>query len=159
MHVGEESLAEARAIGSMEHIFLALLQLALTSCVQNDPEKAKRYCVESWALVRETGSQMAAGFVLLAFGVVACFGGQLGQGVRLLAACDAFARLRGMKFNLENDPTYMVIQQALEKAQAQLGTAAFEAAWAEGQQMTVEQALALATEDESKDARLPETGR
>jgi predicted ATPase/DNA-binding SARP family transcriptional activator len=159
MHVGEEALVEARAIGSMEHTFLALLQLALISCLQNDPEKAKRYCFEAWALGRETGSQMAAGFALMGFGTAACFGGQLGRGVRVLAAVEAFARQRGMNFKVEGEPTYMVIQQALEKARAQLDPATFEAAWAEGQQMTVEQAIALATEDEHSDAPLPETGR
>jgi len=52
----------------------------------------------------------------------------------------------------------MVFKQALEKAQAQLGPAAFQAAWAEGQQMTLEQALALATENEGEDSPLPKNG-
>jgi hypothetical protein len=47
----------------------------------------------------------------------------------------------------------------LERAQAQLGLAAFEAAWAEGQQLTVDQAIALAMEDERKDMPLPATDR
>jgi predicted ATPase/class 3 adenylate cyclase len=150
--VGEEALAEARAIGSTVYSFIALSQLAFYSCLQNDPAKAKRYCFEAWALGREMGSQMAAGFVLGGFGVAACFGGQLGQGVLLVAAFDAFARQRGMKFNVGNDPTSLVIRQALEKARAQLDPAAFEAAWTEGQQMTLEQALALATENESEES-------
>jgi predicted ATPase/DNA-binding SARP family transcriptional activator len=155
--VGEEALAEARAIGGTMYIFLALLELALYSCLQNDPAKAKRYCFEAWALGRETGSQMAAGFVLIGFGMAACFGGQLGRGVRLLAVCEAFIRQRGMNFNVEKDPFYRVIQQALDKGRAQLGAAAFDAAWAEGQQLTLEQAIALATEDERADASPPET--
>jgi len=44
----------------------------------------------------------------------------------------------------------------LEKAQAQLGPAAFEAALQEGRMLTLEQAIALAMEDESKDAPPPE---
>jgi hypothetical protein len=52
-----------------------------------------------------------------------------------------------------------VYWQNLDMARAQLDPATFETAWAEGQQMTVEQALALATEGESKDATLPESGR
>jgi predicted ATPase/class 3 adenylate cyclase len=150
VRVGEEALAEARAIGSTVYSFIALGQLAFYSCLQNDPAQAKKYCFEAWALGREMGSQMAAGFVLGSFGVAACFGGQLGQGVRLVAAFDAFARQRGMKFNVGNDPTSLVIRQAVEMARAQLGAAAFETAWAEGERMTLEQALALATVNESE---------
>jgi hypothetical protein len=42
----------------------------------------------------------------------------------------------------------MVFRKASERAQEKLGAAAFQAAWAEGQQLSLEQALALATEDE-----------
>ena len=56
----------------------------------------------------------------------------------------------------------MVIKQALETAletaRMQLDPATFEAAWAEGQQMTMEQAIALATENESEDSSLPKDG-
>jgi hypothetical protein len=51
---------------------------------------------------------------------------------------------------------YKTIRQALEKARSQLGPAAFEAAQAEGQQMSLEQALMLATENE--DAPLSKAG-
>jgi hypothetical protein len=154
--VTEQALAEARAIGSIVQVVLALLQLVTIKCYQGDPAKAKGYCLELWALVRDTGSAFAAVFALLAFGVVACFGGEPGQGVRLIAATDMILRQRGVKWftgaSFEGDPTFMVYKQALETAQAQLGPAAFEAAWAEGQQMTLEQAIALATENESEDS-------
>ena len=148
----EEALAEARAIGSIIQVFLALLQLAIVSCLQNDPAKAKGYCLELWALVRETGSPFAAVFALLAFGLAASFGGEPGQGVRLLAATDMLLRQRGVKWftstSAEGDPFIIVYKQTLEKAQAQLGPAAFEAAQQEGRGLTMEQALALATENE-----------
>jgi predicted ATPase/DNA-binding SARP family transcriptional activator len=145
--VTEEALAEARAIGSIVQVFLPLLQLVLISCLQNDPSRAKGYCLELWALARETGAPLAAVFALLALGLVAIFGGEPGRGVRLLAAFEALLRQHGAKFltSAEGDPFVLVYKQALDKAQAQLGPTAFEAAWAEGQQMTMEQALALAT--------------
>jgi hypothetical protein len=46
-----------------------------------------------------------------------------------------------------------VYKQALDSARSQLGPAAFQTAWAEGQQMTMEQALALATQDEDSQPR------
>ncbi len=153
--VFEEARAEARAIGDVLHVFLALLQLVITSCLQNDPAKAKGYCLELWALGRETGALMAAGFALWAFGLAASFGGEPQRGVRLLAASEEVL-FHGVKLP-EEDPTIRVLRQALENAQAQLGPAAFEAAWAEGQQMTTEQALALATEEESAHAQDPKS--
>jgi predicted ATPase/class 3 adenylate cyclase len=144
----EEALAEARAIGGMS-IFLALLESVSISCLQNNPAKAKDYSLELWALVRETGSPFAAAFALMTFGLVACFGGEAGQGVRVLAATDMLLRQGGTNLaKVEGSPLVKVYRQALEKARAQLGPEAFQAAWAEGQQMTMEQALALATENE-----------
>jgi predicted ATPase/class 3 adenylate cyclase len=152
----EEALANARAIGSLLSIFLALFQLVIISCLQNDLVKAQSYCLEIWALGKETGSPLVAVFALITFGLVASFGEQAGKGVRLLAAVETLVRQLGMMFGIaEGDPVFRVYKQALEKARAQLGPAAFEAAWAEGQQMTLEQALALATENESKDVQLP----
>jgi len=153
--VMEESLAEARAIRSIFYVMLALFQLVIISCLQNDLAKAKGYCVELWALVRETGSPFAAMFAILTFGLVALFGGEPQRGVRLFAAFEVLlGQQLGMKLP-ESDPTSLVVRQALAKAQAQLGPAAFQAAWTEGQQMTMEQAIALATENEREDVQRP----
>jgi len=149
----EEALADGRATGSIVHIFLALIQLVIISCLQSDSAKAKGYCSELWALGKETGSPFAAGFALLTYGLAASFGGEPGKGVRLLAATDVFLRRGGIEFaSAEGEPSVKVYKQALEKAQAQLGQAAFDAVWAEGQQLSLEQALTLATESEGEDA-------
>jgi hypothetical protein len=156
VRVTEEALAEARAIGSIIYIFLALLQLVIISCLQNDPAKTKDYCLELWALARETGSPFAAVFALMAFGLAAGFGGEPGKGVRLLVSTEMLLRQRGVKLTGgEGGPFVMVYKQALEKAQAQLGPAAFEAALQEGRAMTMEQAIALVTENGNEDSPLP----
>ena len=148
----EEAIMEARAIGSILSMALSLCELVGISCLQNDPAKAKGYCLELWAIGKETGSPFAAAFALLAFGLAASFGGEPEKGVRLLVATDMLLRQRGVKLtSLEGSPLIKVYKQALEKAQAQLGSEAFQAAWSEGQQMTIAQALALATETESTD--------
>jgi predicted ATPase/DNA-binding XRE family transcriptional regulator len=153
----EEALANARAIGSLLTVFLALMQLVIISCLQNDPVKAQGYCRELWALGKDTGSPFAAAFALLTFGLAASVSGKLQPGVRLLAATQVLLARFGINPG-EGDATTMVMRQVLEKAQAQLGHAAFEAAWAEGQQMTMEEALALATEGEGEDSPLPKDG-
>jgi hypothetical protein len=149
----EEGLAEARAIGSVTNVFVSLLMLIFASCLQGDLAKARGYCFEMLALSRETGASHLLFVGLVGFGVVACFGGDTERGVRLVATGETLLRQRGL--DLSNmpgggGPGFMVIGQALGRARAQLGPAAFEATWAEGQQMTMEQALAFATENESE---------
>ena len=142
----EEALANARAIGSLLTVFLALMQLVIISCLQTDAAKAKGHCLELWALGKDTGSPFAAMFELMAFGLAASVGGEWKRGVRLLAATQVL--LAQLGFNPGQGAVTMVVRQVLEKTQAQLDPEAFRSAWAEGQQMTMEQALALATEDE-----------
>jgi predicted ATPase/class 3 adenylate cyclase len=154
MRVTEEALVEARAIGSLFQVFFGLLQLVAISCLQNDSAKAKGYCWELWALAQDLGALFVAGFALMAFGLVACFGGEPQRGVRLIAALEALFLQYGIKPG-ESDALTKVIRQGMEKARAQLGLAAFQAAQQEGRKLTPEQAIALATEDESKDVQLP----
>ncbi len=145
----QEALTAARAIGSIG-VFLALMQMVVISCLQIDLAKARRYCLELWAIVQETGAPFAAVFALVAFGLAASFGERPGKGVRMIAASLAAFSQKGANLlgGAEGDPFKAVFTKALDTARAQLGPAAFETAWAEGQQMTVEQALALATGQE-----------
>ncbi len=147
----EEALAEARAIGSVTHVFLSLFGLTTFTCLQGDLARAKGYGFELLALAQEMGALLGFGFGLFAFGFVASFGGQPGRGVRLLAAAEAFGRQRGVSISAWGGPLLMIYNQALEKARSQLDPATFEAALQEGRAMTLEQALALATEDESEE--------
>jgi predicted ATPase/DNA-binding SARP family transcriptional activator len=153
----EEALTNGRAIGSLLSVFLALFQLVVIACLQNDAGKAKRYCLEAWALGKDTGSPFVAMFAIVIFGLAVSASGEAGRGVRMLAAAQALLAQFGFKPG-QGEPAMMVVRQVLEKAQAQLGPEAFQVAWTEGQQMTLEQALALATENASEDAPLPGSG-
>jgi predicted ATPase/class 3 adenylate cyclase len=162
--VAEEAVAEARAIGSVTQVFLSLFALVGTACLRGDLTTAREYCVQALAYSRETGASQWLFMVLLAFSVVALFGGEAERGVHLFAAGTTPLRERGFDLRKvalagEGGPSFSIIEQILEKAREQLGPTAFATAWAEGQQLTPEQALALATEDDSVDARLPETIR
>jgi len=139
---------------------LSLLMLTSVTCFQGDTEKAKGYCFQALDFARDSGFMEWLALVMLGFGVVAIFAGQPGRGVRLFAVVSAMARQRGVNlFDFEGEggrsPGFVLFKQVLGKAQVQLGPAAFQAAWAEGQQMTLEQALALATENEGEDSPLP----
>jgi predicted ATPase/class 3 adenylate cyclase len=156
-----EALVNARAIGSVPHIVLALFQSIVVACLQRDPAKAKEFCAGILEFREVARSPFGAVFVLSSYGLVACIGGEPSKGVPLLAVGLKLLReLAGVEMaSMEDDSMAKLVMQALEQAKAQLGPAAFQAAWADGQQLTVERALALATEDVSVDALRPEIVR
>ncbi|HEY5903095.1 MAG TPA: helix-turn-helix domain-containing protein [Anaerolineales bacterium] len=143
----EEALANGREIGSLISVLLAYFQLVIIACLQNDQAMARQYCWESWTLSKETGSPFVSLFALFAFGLAASIGPEPAQGVRLLAATQVSLARLGMAPS-HGDAVTVVARQVLERAQARLDPEIFQAAWTEGQQMTLEQALALATQGE-----------
>jgi non-specific serine/threonine protein kinase len=151
--VAEEALVEGRAVGSVAEVLVAIMWLVCTSCLQGELAKARERCVQFLAYCRETGASLWLIFGLLSFGLVACFSGEAERGVRLFAAGQTPLRQAGFDISTlgGGGPSSMIFGQTLEKARAQLGAAAFETAWAEGERMTLVQALVLATEDESEE--------
>ncbi len=149
----EEALQAARAVGSVQHVFLSMILLVSIACEQGDMVKARNYCRQVLTSARELGSPMWLMLVLFSFGLLASFGDQHLRGVRLLAAAETLLRRRGIDIRTEGMRDVMVMKEgvdsALTRARAQFGAAAVEAAWTEGQQLTVEQALALAIEDDA----------
>jgi len=143
--IAKEGLEAAREIGDFVHEMLSLLILVMTSCLQGDLTKAKGYSFRALAFAEETGASQWLSLVIFAFGLVASFGGQLGLGVRLISTAEALLRQHSIKLGTIGI-TDIILKQVLEKARAQLGDVAFQVAWDEGQQMTMEQALALAAE-------------
>jgi predicted ATPase len=154
----KESLAEARATGSGIYGVIALYCLVVIMCQQGELEKAKSYCFELLALGREKGSPIPIGFAVTSFGFVASVSGQPERAIRLLGAFESMARQAGLNLGASGGPMLMIRNRFLETARAQLSPEAFGAARAEGQKLTLEQALALATEKEGGDSELPQTG-
>jgi predicted ATPase len=156
--VAEEALVEARAIGSATQIFLSMGMLVFTACLQGDLTTARGYCVQVLAYSRETGASQWALLGILGLGVVACFDGQSERGVRLIAAIETHFSQRGLDLSslAGIGPSLMIFGQAQEKARAQLGQSGFDLAWAEGQQLTPEQAVAIALEDDRADKPIAE---
>jgi non-specific serine/threonine protein kinase len=146
--VAEEALREAGATGANLTVLFAFLILVTIACLQGAREKARGYSVQVMALARETGVPMVALFAVFAFGAVASISGQPARAVRLFSVTQVWAQRQGIKLNLMGGPMLALFNRFLETARAQLDPAAFEAAWAAGQEMTLEQAIQLA-EDES----------
>jgi len=148
MEVTEEALVEARALGSLVQVFLALFQLVLIAFLEDDAVITRAYCSELWALGKDRGNALVWLLVPVTFGLAAISAGQSGQGVRLLAASEALALQHGVKLTVEGEPIYLIYQQALGKARGQLSPEDFEAALQEGRALTMQQAVTLATEGE-----------
>jgi tetratricopeptide (TPR) repeat protein len=150
----EEARSEARAIGSVTHIYLSLFESVITACRQGDLTQARGDCFELLALARETAAPTVCMIAVFASGIVASFSDQPQRAVRLFAALESFA---GSHFSNTLMTLFVMSDQPLEKTRAQLDPAIFEAAWAEGQQMTMEQAMAFATETEGADTQIAAT--
>jgi predicted ATPase/DNA-binding XRE family transcriptional regulator len=139
--VVEEALAQARLIRNVSYITLSLLLLIFITCLLGDLANVKDYCLELLALARETGAPFLAGYVLLAFGLVASFEEQPSRGVRLLAACEAAYHQGGISLSVYGGPLLLIYNHALDKARAQLDPATFESAFAEAQKVSLDEAL------------------
>src|SRR5262249_34840961 len=96
---------------------------------------------EAVRYMRERGAQRGLGYGLAGCAGLAIVRGNLVQGVRLAAA--AVALFAGMGVTMDGtdrrDAEYFV-----ERARAALDPAAFTAAWAAGERLTIEQAIAEA---------------
>jgi non-specific serine/threonine protein kinase len=150
----EESWMEARAIGSVTYIFLSLFRLTLFTCLQGDLVRGKEYCAEMLIVAREKGLDFGYTLVLIPFAYIAIFSGKPQRGARLLGAAEGSFGQRGFKL-ASSDAFRRVHKQALEVARVQLDPVTLETALQEGRALTLEQAIALATEDEALMPRLP----
>jgi tetratricopeptide (TPR) repeat protein len=137
----EEVLVKAPPIGG-GYINLSLFLLVVFTSLLGDAARAKSYCFQLLAHVRETG--FAVGIALIALGWLASYNGWPELSVHLLAATEVAFHQSSINLNTYGGPILMIYKQALEKAQAQLDPMTFAFAFAEGQKMPSDQALDLA---------------
>jgi predicted ATPase/DNA-binding XRE family transcriptional regulator len=137
----QESLSLSQAIRDRGHLAYVQTMCGHVARVQGDCEIARARYMESLALVRDWGArdilfaECCAGLA----GLAAAWG-EPERAARLLGA--AYARLsRGVKPPLSSPAEF---DQDVSAVRALLGEAAFETAWAEGQAMSHDQAVAYA---------------
>jgi predicted ATPase len=129
----EESLALRRDIGERAGIAGSLHNLGHIARHQGDHNRAGALFRQALALFRELGSKAGVAWCISGLAGVAGVTGQPERAARLLGAAQAQFDALGTP----GDPTdRMEHDQAVENARAQLGEAAFAAAWAEGRVMT-----------------------
>jgi predicted ATPase/DNA-binding XRE family transcriptional regulator len=137
----DESLVLAQAIGAELLIATVRHNQAYIALHQHDTARATAYLLESLAISRAMGSEGQAAWSLATLGGVAAAQCQAQRAARLLGVAEAcFKAINqwvGETERAEHE-SYIAV------ARAQLGEDAFRAAWAAGQAMTLEQAIAYA---------------
>jgi predicted ATPase/DNA-binding CsgD family transcriptional regulator len=133
----EEHLALAKAIDFQSGIIGTLTFLGRLALEQGNAAAANGLFKESLALLRETRKDLplAVATNLQGIGVTLATLGRLTEAVRLWGAAEALCAF------LPEERAF--VARASAAARAGLGDEAFTAAWAEGQAITLEQALAV----------------
>ena len=132
----EESLATFKAIGERSGTAEALIALARLAAYQGENEPALACYVESWGLLRALGARKLSATCLEGYGEVAVALGEPERAAQLwgTAATVRAAIVAPMPPIYRTDYT-----RAVTAAREQLGEKAFQAAWAQGRALPLEQ--------------------
>jgi predicted ATPase len=120
--------------------------LAYARLRQGDPVEAKRLLREALALLVEPAPDLNLAAVMCAFAGVALSQGQPARAALLLAVGTAWLETSSEAFQPQDQAEY---DRDLAASRQALDEATFALAWAEGQRMTMEQAIACALEDDA----------
>ena len=137
----EESLAIRQQVGQKFLIAHSLNSLADVALRQGDYRSATAYMVETLPLYQELGRIVGIAGILVRFAQVTVGQAQMERAAQLLGAAEAKCEEVGIPLPPEDRATY---ERVVDRVQTALGEAMFTVAWAEGQAMTLEQAVAYA---------------
>ena len=146
----EEGLTLFRSTGDRRGVANALNSLGDVARDRGDLAEAWARYQESLAVNREVGSQAALAVSLEGLGSVAVAQGQLARAARLLAAAQGLRQHIGAPLPPSRHPE---VERSWSAARVGLKLPAYTAAEAEGQAMTLEQALTYALNSSSEGAR------
>jgi predicted ATPase/DNA-binding CsgD family transcriptional regulator len=144
----EESLAIRKALGykgGCAHTLAILGRIALD---QGDYERASVCYKESLTLRQETGEQEGIATALEGLAAVTGMQGQPVSGARLYGSAQSLRTLLGAPLTPIDRPYY---QQTVAAVRAQLDEQTFLRAWAEGQAMTLEEAVTEAVRVQARE--------
>ena len=141
--VFEEITSAHRELGDRFNLAILLNNLGNVALMQGDHAGARSRHEEALALRRELGSKWGIAISLVGLGGAAVLAGDPERGTRILAAADAL--LTAINASLESDDR-IPYEHGVASARARLDEEAFAGAWAEGQALSMEQAIAYALE-------------
>ena len=145
----EEVLAVRRAHRDPRGIGVALGALGWVALAEGDTATARARLTEALSVLRDAGYVWGVPSYLGVLAQVTAVQGHPERAARLWGAAAAQGQaLVGRPLRTDRG---VELDQAASALRAQLGDAAFDAAWAEGQAMTLEQAVAYALEEDGGD--------
>src|SRR5262249_33213318 len=144
----ESRAAYERSTGRVPAVTLNML--GHVALVRGDREGARRRFIEALEAARERGDRRSVAESLMEFGLLAAGGGDPRRAARLLGA--AAARLIELEIVEASFDQEDVAASAAE-VRAQLGEAAFDAAWEAGRALSLDEAVALALEQTAMSAQ------
>ena len=136
----EEALTLCRKLGDRRGNAIALGNLGLVALEQGDHGLAAALLKESLVLRRELGEKRGIAVSLHNLGMLAHLEGASLLSARLLAAASALRAAMGTPLNPKEGPRYT---QAVAALRAALGEDGCAVAWAEGEALRLEEAVAL----------------
>jgi tetratricopeptide (TPR) repeat protein len=140
----EECLAVCRVTGEALRTCYNLVNLAYVAQHEGDHQRALRLVCQALQLTRETqDTRDVAAFLVTCAGSIAALG-QHQRAARLLGAAEAAQERMGAIHQPTDQPE---IDRIIAEVRGQLDDSAFAAAWAEGRQMTLDQAMADALDE------------
>jgi DNA-binding CsgD family transcriptional regulator len=139
--VYEEGLGLSRELGDKLGTSIYLNNLGNVAYMQSDYPAARSLHLESLAIRKEIDHKWAMAISVIGLGEVAIESGQPRLGVRLLGASNALREALGVTMEADDLIAY---DRAVASARARLGEEGFEAAWREGETLTLEEAISLA---------------
>jgi predicted ATPase/class 3 adenylate cyclase len=140
----EECLTTCREIGDKEMISMTLLNYGYVAYEQKNLPTARHLIQESLTLFQELASRGGIVYALVGLAAVIADTGDFTHSVQLLAVAETLRNAIQLALAPDGSRLY---EHALASAHASLGEKAFTAAWAEGQVMTLGQAVAYALEE------------
>jgi tetratricopeptide (TPR) repeat protein len=153
--LSEESLALYRATGDRRGIARLLGNQALISLHQRDYARAEARCRECLALYRDVGDRQGVSHYLPVLAGAAFGQGQIERAARLFGAGAALRERLGASLPPIGRRSH---DRAVAAVRATLGEAAFEAAWAAGRSLSLDQAIAEALREPEPIAKGAEGG-
>ena len=140
----EESIAVSNELGEKVSFGYSLNGLAHVMLLKNDLAASQRYYRESLMAMQQTGDKRGIAYCLEGFAKVEIRKGNVGLAAQWMANAEQLRQAIGSPLNPSERTEY---DKDLVYVRAQLGEPHFESARAEGQAMTMEQAIERALEE------------
>jgi predicted ATPase/class 3 adenylate cyclase len=142
----EEGLALFHGFGDKSGILECRFGLARVAIARHDWKSALSLLAQCMALCQELGAKVIGAQVFGGFAKLARVHGQAARAARLLGAAQALRDAMGAPVHAARRADH---ERQVSATRTAIGEEAFAAAWAEGQAMTFDQALAYAGEEEA----------